>query len=164
MMDDETRFRISQMVAEHKGTDDVSPMFRDAKRIADKIPKTLISDGANNFHEAYRKEFTSQFGETESAAHVREIRMDGTVHNNKMERQNGEVRGREKVMRGLKNPNSPVLRGYQIFHNYMRPHEGLKGKTPAEVAGIKVEGSNKWLTLIQNAAHVQSLNARKDVH
>ena len=28
----------------------------------------------------------------------------------------------------------------------------LDGKTPAEVAGIKVEGENKWLTLIQNAA------------
>jgi hypothetical protein len=27
----------------------------------------------------------------------------------------------------------------------------LKGKTLAEVAGIKVEGENKWLTLIQNA-------------
>ena len=26
------------------------------------------------------------------------------------------------------------------------------GKTPAEVAGIKGEGKNKWITLIQNAA------------
>jgi hypothetical protein len=26
------------------------------------------------------------------------------------------------------------------------------GKTPAEAAGIKVEGQNKWLTLIQNAS------------
>ncbi len=28
---------------------------------------------------------------------------------------------------------------------------GLEGKTPAEAAGIKVVGSDKWLTLIQNA-------------
>ena len=27
MMDDETRFRIAQQVATHKGTDDVRPMF-----------------------------------------------------------------------------------------------------------------------------------------
>jgi hypothetical protein len=27
----------------------------------------------------------------------------------------------------------------------------LEGKTPSEVCGIKVEGKNKWLTLIQNA-------------
>jgi hypothetical protein len=30
---------------------------------------------------------------------------------------------------------------------------GLDDKTPAEVAGITVEGDNKWLTIIQNAAH-----------
>jgi hypothetical protein len=69
-----------------------------------------------------------------------------------MERMNGEVRDREKVMRGLKRPDTPILKGYQIYHNYVRPHEGLEGKTPAEAAGIQVEGENKWLTLIENAA------------
>lgn len=73
-------------------------------------------------------------------------------HNNKMERMNGEVRDREKVMRGLKKPDTPILTGYQLFHNYIRSHEGLDGKTPAEAAGIKVEGENKWMTLIQNAS------------
>lgn len=77
--------------------------------------------------------------------------MRGVTHNNKMERLNGEVRDREKVMRGLKKTNTPILKGYQIFHNYIRPHEGLNGKTPAEACGIKVEGKDKWLTLIQNA-------------
>jgi len=43
----------------------------------------------------------------------------------------------------------------QIFHNFVRSHEALKGKTPAEVAGIKVDGENRWLTLIQNAARKQ---------
>ena len=69
-----------------------------------------------------------------------------------MDRMNGEVRDREKVMRGIKTVDTPVLKGYQIFHNFVRPHEGLNGKTPAEVAGIKVEGKNKFLTLIQNAS------------
>ena len=41
---------------------------------------------------------------------------------------------------------------YQLFHNYVRPHMALKGKTPSEAAGIKVEGENKWLTIIQNAS------------
>jgi len=29
---------------------------------------------------------------------------------------------------------------------------GLDSKTPAEACGIKIEGDNKWLTLIQNAS------------
>jgi len=39
----------------------------------------------------------------------------------------------------------------RIYHNYVRPHEALEGKTPSEVAGIKINGENKWLTIIQNA-------------
>ncbi len=69
-----------------------------------------------------------------------------------MERFNGEVRDREKVMRSLKKEDTPILTGYQIFHNYIRPHMGLNGKTPAELAGIQVRGKDKWLTIIQNAA------------
>jgi hypothetical protein len=84
--------------------------------------------------------------------HIKEIRLAGAIHNNKMERMNGEIRDREKVMRGLKRSDTPILKGYQIYHNFVRPHEALKCKTPVDFAGIKVEGENRWLTLIQNAS------------
>jgi hypothetical protein len=70
-----------------------------------------------------------------------------------MERMNGEVRDREKTMRGLKTTETPILKGLQIYHNFVRPHEGLNGETPAERAGIKIEGTDKFMTLIQNAQH-----------
>jgi putative transposase len=54
-------------------------------------------------------------------------------------------------MRGLKRRRTTILRGYQIYHNYIRPHESLHGKTPAEACGITIKGQNKWKTLIQNA-------------
>jgi hypothetical protein len=66
-------------------------------------------------------------------------------HENKVERMNGEIRDRERVMRTLEKADTPILTGMQIYHNYVRPHEALKGKTPSEVAGIKVEGENKCL-------------------
>jgi len=59
---------------------------------------------------------------------------------------------RTKNSRGLKKIDTPILTGYQIFHNYIREHEGLNGKTPSEDCGITVQGKNKWLTLIQNAS------------
>jgi hypothetical protein len=34
----------------------------------------------------------------------------------------------------------------------------LNGKTPAEACGIKIEGENKWKTLIQNASKRVSKN------
>ncbi len=151
MMDDETRFWIAQQVSDNKGTSDVRPMFKESIQRTGKVPKTFISDGANNFHDAYRKEFSHPYGDVPSPVHIRHIRIAGDMNNNKMERMNGEVRDREKVMRGIKNSDSPILKGYQIYHNFVRPHMGLDRKTPAEAAGITVEGSDKWLTIIQNA-------------
>lgn len=55
-------------------------------------------------------------------------------------------------MRGLKIKDTPILTGYQLFHNAIRSHEGSNGQTPIEACGIKVEGENKWITLIQNAS------------
>ena len=52
--------------------------------------------------------------------------------------------------------NTSVLPGYQIYHNYFRPHEALDNKIPAEVCGIKIEGQNKWTTVIQNASLIQN--------
>ena len=65
---------------------------------------------------------------------------------------NGEIRDREKTMRGLKTKDTAILQGIQLYHNFVRPHMALEGKTPAEACGITVEGKNKWLTLIQNAS------------
>jgi hypothetical protein len=55
-------------------------------------------------------------------------------------------------MRGLKNTDTAIIKGMQIYHNFIRPHEGLDGATPADKAGILIEGENKWNTLIQNAS------------
>jgi hypothetical protein len=118
--------------------------------VAGKVPKTLVSDGAANFHEAYNKEFRTSRLETRTE-HTRHIRLQGDHNNNRVERMNGEIRDRDKVMRGLERKDSPILSGYQLFHNYVRPHTALNGKTPAEVAGIQIKGENKWLTIIQNA-------------
>jgi hypothetical protein len=56
-----------------------------------------------------------------------------------MEQMNGEIRDRERVMRTLEKGDTPILEGYQIFHNYIRPHMALDGKTHAEEAGIVAE-------------------------
>ncbi|MGA2460818.1 MAG: DDE-type integrase/transposase/recombinase [Candidatus Bathyarchaeia archaeon] len=151
MMDEQTRFWIAQEVADTKYTADVRPLFQLAKQIAGKQPKTLVSDGAANFHEAYLKEFRTAKLENRTE-HIRHIRLAGDYNNNKMERMNGEIRDREKVMRGLEIKDSPILKGVQIYHNFVKPHMALDNRTPAQAAGIEVKGKDKWLTIIQNAS------------
>jgi len=144
MMDDETRFWIAQEVAETKEKHDARTLFFRAKRLMAKQPKTLVTDGLPSYSLACEQVF-------EGTKHVRHIRLQGDKNNNKMERLNGEIRDREKTMRGLKKKRTVILQGYQLYHNFIREHDAL-GKTPAEACGIKIEGENKWLTLIQNAS------------
>jgi len=115
---------------------------------------TLITDGLPAYHDAYKKEFWTLRRGTRTE-YIRHITIQGDRNNDKMERMNGEIRNREKTMRGLKKGETPIITGYRIFHNYIRPHEGLDGKTPAEACNIKIEGNNKWITLIQNASKKQ---------
>ena len=129
---------------------DITPLFKKGKEVAGTRPNVLISDGAPNFKTAFNKELYTNKWPT--ARHISHIRLQGNHNNNKMERMNGEFRDREKTMRGLKKVDTPSLTGYQIYHNYMRPYEALDGETPAERCGIKIEGTNKWITLIQNAS------------
>lgn len=150
MMDDETRYWIAQEVADRKEGHDASTLFAKGKEIAGKRPIRIITDGLDSYSQAYYKQYrTIQMPRTE---HIKEIRISGKVHNNKMERINGEIRDREKTMRGLKTKDTPILKGYQIFHNFIRPHEALKGHTPSEACGIEIKGENKWKTLIENAS------------
>jgi putative transposase len=151
MMDDETRFWIAQEVADSKHNYDARRLLQKARDAIGRKPKVLITDGLKSYHEAYLKEYRTMKMETRTQ-HIRHITLQGDHNNNKMERLNGEIRDREKVMRGLKKSETPVIPGYQIYHNYVRPHEALDGKTPADACGIEVQGENKWLTLIQNAS------------
>jgi len=146
VMDDETRFWIAQEVSNVKQGANADRLFIRAKQVTGKEPSMLITDALPSYMMAAKLNFPH-------ANHVREIAFAGGIHNNKMERMNGEIRDREKTMRGLKVKDTPILKGMQIYHNFVRPHEGLDGDTPAERAGIRVEGVDKFMTLIQNAQH-----------
>ena len=65
------------------------------------------------------------------------------------------------MVRGLKKDDSAILTGLQLYHNFVRPHLGLADPTttPAEAAGILVEGNDKWRTLIQAAVKAEMAKA-----
>lgn len=154
LMDDETRFWIAKEISDRKEGHDATGLFRQAKEVAKMKPKVIITDGLKSYEEAYQKEFW-EIDRTKRTLHIKHIRMSGDMNNNKMERMNGEFRDREKVVRGIKKTDSAIFDGYQMYHNYLRPHMGLNGKTPADKCGIEIQGNNKWLTIIQNAKTAQ---------
>lgn len=125
LMDDDTRYWIAQEVADGKFTHDARGLFRNAKELMGKTPKVMITDGLYAYERAFMKEYWTQ--KKPRPVHIQHITINGDRNNNKMERLNGEIRDREKVVRGLKIKETSILVGYQIFHNYIRPHEALNG-------------------------------------
>jgi len=121
LMDDESRFWIANEVSDTKYHANVHELFKQGRKVTGKASFLIITDGAPNFRAGIESEL---WGEKKQLAlvHERGVRFGGEIHNNKMERMNGELRDR------------------------------LEGKTPPEKAGIQVKGSDKWLTLIQNAS------------
>jgi transposase-like protein len=70
------------------------------KKVVGKKPMTLITDGLPAYHDAYKKKFWTL--RNPRTVHINTIKLRGNINNNKMERFNGEIRDREKIMGGTK--------------------------------------------------------------
>ena len=68
-----------------------------------------------------------------------------------MERLDDTIRDWEKMFRGLGTKHTANFHGLRLHYNHIRGHQSLN-QTLAEKAGIFIEGSNKWLSMIQNGS------------
>ena len=71
-----------------------------------------------------------------------------------IERLNNTVRDREKTFRGMDHDQSAQIMadGIRINYNFIRPHMGLEGKTPAQAAGLDLGLDGvRWKDLIRRA-------------
>ncbi len=154
-MDDSTRFWVSSMVSQRREVSDARAVFADAKLKTGKT-HAVIHDGLPSYNEAFQKEyFTLKNPRTKN---IRSISVRNEGLNSKIERLNGTMRDREKVMRGMNTRESSqkIIEAMRIHYNFVRDHSSL-GKTPAEQAGIKMDlGENKIRGLIELASSSKS--------
>ena len=139
-MDDDTRYWLSSDMAETKFQHNADKLLELTKEKIGKSPTHFVTDGLP----AYMKSSKKVFGKKTN--HIRHIHIAGKRdrdNNNKMERLNGEIRDREKVFRGLKKIDTPIIDGMKTYYNFTKKHGALKGKTPAESAMIEVDGKNR---------------------
>lgn len=66
-----------------------------------------------------------------------------------LERLNGTLRERVKVQRGWKSMKTKIAEGQRLHYNFVKPHAALEGQTPAQVAGVGIQGDNKWLAMLK---------------
>lgn len=156
VIDDETRFHLASYVSKRRTTSDAKMALRTAKkRSHNKRPMFIITDGLKSYNKAISDEFFSQRNKT---THIGNVGIRGKKNgeeyfdNNLVERLQGTIRDRNKTQRGLKDQYSPFVRGHKLYYNFIKPHESLYNKTPAETANINLDlGDKKWETLLMKS-------------
>jgi putative transposase len=93
---------------------------------------------------------------------------DGKIHvgNNIIERLQGTQRDRTKVLRHFKRIETAQVKldGFRGIYNFVRPHMGLKGQTPAEAAGVatpEMSGASRLEALVRAGARKVEAKARE---
>jgi len=144
VLDSRTRFLLATHLSKARTVEDVQSVMREAYQKAGRLPKVILTDGLNSYVDGIRLTFGDK------VKHVQTKPFTEGTNTNLIERMQGTIKGRTKVMRGLKKPESAelLLDGFLVNYNYFRPHDSLDGKTPAEVADSKFPYES-WLSLIR---------------
>jgi transposase-like protein len=149
LIDHTSRFLVATHYSTERSVEGASMLFKNASERARK-PKIIITDGLLAYVHAVSKSwFKNFYTKRERVQHVR-ITERNDYRNNIIERIQGTIRERVKVMRGFHNPQSAelILNLFVIWYNFLRVHQGI-GTTPAEKVGINLNlDKDKWLNLI----------------
>jgi len=147
IIDRSTRFLVSTNLSKNRDIKGAISLLQEASRKT-WLPEVVFTDGLSSYSNAFR-EIRKYNSSWEGVDHVRVIdKLD--YRNNIVERIQGTIRERIKVMRGFNSFDSSklILDLFTIWYNFIRVHQGI-GMTPSEKAGIRLNlGQNKWLGLI----------------
>jgi len=153
IMDAETRFQLACRVSKNRYVMDARRAFKDAKKRTDVRPDAIVTDGLQAYKGAVLKEFYDHTAGIQNP-HVRLKDFETKPNNNIIERLNGTFRERMKVMRSLSTElgAEEYAEAMRIYYNYIRPHQGINGLTPAQMAGVPIDLSgNRWQRMIELA-------------
>ena len=134
IIDEKTRYLLASRLALSRTTRDAQILMESAsKRAGGKIPKVILTDKNASYIDGIELAFGSD------AEHVQTKPFKHEENTELIERFHGTLKDRTKVMRGLKTIDSAIeyINGWLFYYNFLRPHESLENKTPAEVAKIK---------------------------
>ena len=149
IIDPQTRFVLATEVSKRREIVDAKKIIRKGQRATSVKPNYVITDSLHSYEKAIRHELN-----TRKTAHIKTKSLSDGFANRPIERFHNEIREKTRTMRGCGNDESAqnFADNYRTYHNFVRKHSGLDGKTPAEATGINLDLSdNKIKDLIQNS-------------
>ena len=55
-----------------------------------------------------------------------------------------------------------MLKGWFVHYNFVRPHQSLDGRTPAEAAGVNLNMKDGWGDLIELATKYETMKENEN--
>ena len=155
VIDEQTRFLVASHLSGNRTIKDVVKLFEESMAVAKKRPKTVYVDGLPAYEKGFNKVFWTMKKATRPEL-VKKVGLRSRESNNMVERLHGTLKDRTRVTRGLKDAKTveTLLDGWVVHYNYIRSHQSLKGKTPAQASGMEIE--DNWHTLIREAIKNQT--------
>jgi transposase-like protein len=148
MVDEDTRFLVASHISGTRTLQDTITIFRRGYEQSKVRPRAVFVDGSHVYHRAFTKVFWTMRKDTRPQL-VQRVGIPTRETNNMVERLHGTLKDRTKPMRGFKSFESTkdILEGFTIHYNYVRPHQSLNGKTPAQAA--RMDSPSNWRSLIE---------------
>lgn len=159
IIDPQTRFVIATEVSKRRETFDARYIIQKGKNGTKTKPCYVITDSLRSYEKAVRRELDPR-----ATAHIKTKSLSDGFQNRPIERYHNEIREKLKARRGLGNDESAqeFADAYRVYHNYVRPHTGLRDDvTPAEAAGIDLDlEKDKIKDLISQSARKNNFATR----
>lgn len=152
-IDTRTRFMVASDFVKSRGMPELKNVLKIAKQKTEKQFKIITTDGYMGYPRAVIFAFGHSNFQRKEIRHQVVNALQGEGFNITIERLHNSIRHRIKTFRGfhgsIESANS-IMKGYEIYYNFIRKHQSLKGKTPSELATeINFKTPNRWIELIE---------------
>ena len=146
VIDEKTRYLLASRLATSRTIKETALVMNEAKRRAGKSPKRIITDKMT----AYPDGIEYVFGG--STKHIQSKPFTDVNSTNIIERFQGTLKDRTKIVRGFKNMDTAKLltQAWLVHYNFFKEHESLGNIPPAQRMGI-VTPIKSWAEVVSPA-------------
>jgi transposase-like protein len=156
-IDVKTRFMLNSVYVKHRSKKEIKKLLLRVKEKTGERIKTITTDGLTAYSNIVKRSFgydkhKGQYNIEHNVVNA----SAGEGFNIWIERLHNSIRQRTRGFRGLHGSLESaysLFKGLEIYYNFVKKHEALKGKTPSDIAvpSLEFKTPNRWLELIKLA-------------
>ena len=154
-IDVKTRFMINSAYFKSRSTNNIKKVLLNIRDKTGEQIKVVTTDGFNAYEKAVKRTFGYSLAERKYKVEHRIVTQGkGEGFNIWVERMHNSIRQRTTGFRGLHGSVESayaIMKSIEIYYNFVKKHEALKGKTPSDLAipSLQFKTANRWLELIK---------------